>query len=58
MQRTNDKHTFNLDHGHQEMPPHRNVRWFLCDFTLTSQYYESSLSVNCHSTQLRPTYGR
>ena len=24
------------------------LRWFIGDFTLTPQYFESSLSVNCH----------
>ena len=27
------------------------LRWFICDFTLTPQYFASSLSVNCHDSQ-------
>ena len=36
---------------------YRNVRWFIGDFTLTPQYFASSLSVNCHDSQfhLLPT---
>ena len=26
------------------------LRWFIGDFTLTPQYFESSLSVNCHDS--------
>ena len=28
----------------------QNLRWFIGDFTLTPQYFESSLSVNCHNS--------
>ena len=28
-----------------------NLRWFIDDFTLTPQYFASSLSVNCHDSQ-------
>ena len=27
------------------------LRWFIGDFTLTPQYFASSLSVNCHDSQ-------
>ena len=27
------------------------LRWFIGDFTLTPQYFASSLSVNCHYSQ-------
>ena len=33
----------------------RIVRWFIGDFTLTPQYFESSLSVNCHDSHLAPS---
>ena len=42
----------------------RILRWFIGDFTLTPQYFASSLSVNCHDSQfhrlptISSTYGR
>ena len=33
------------------------IRWFIGDFTLTPQYFESSLSVNCHDSHSMQTYG-
>ena len=34
------------------------LRWFIGDFTLTPQYFESSLTVNCHDGRFHRLPGR